>query len=168
MVMASHLDGINSLVPRWDPSNPTKYNYDPKNYNAADYAQFKEARAKFGQQQLKDERASLRETTKNLNKTINDFLKDEFKKQNESESKKNQLTRGQIKAAVAAGKTIWIDRPSTCFESVGFQKDSGAIATFWRGGDLTYTYPDVGIDEFLDGWASASSLGGFFNAEIRD
>jgi hypothetical protein len=163
-----HMDGINAL-PRWDPSNPTKYNYDPKNYNAADYAAFKQARQTFGEQQIKATAERNKQIMRDVNKTIKDKFNEEKKK---LASGQKQLTRGQIKSAVKAGKTIYADVASECFASLSFRadpdgdgQDGTAHAVFNKRdpGD-GYDY-DIDLDTFLE-WAS-DSLGQFFNAEIR-
>jgi len=60
---------------------------------------------------------------------------------------------------------------STCFESISWKAypdgdgtDGEVTATFWRGGDVVYTY-DLDRDSFID-WCE-SSWGGYFNAAIR-
>jgi len=61
-------------------------------------------------------------------------------------------------------ETLWADQDSDCFESLSW-RNGVATATFWHGGDLTYTYP-VDLETFLE-WANDDSLGGFFNDVIR-
>ena len=166
--MASHMDGINAL-PRWDPSNPTKYNYDPTNYNAADYAAFKEARQAFGQQQLKAATERNKQIMKGVNKTVKGKINEEKKK---LASGQKRLSLAQIKSAARAGKTIYADAASECFFSLSWRADpdgdgtdgtAHAVFNMRDPGD-GYDY-DVDLDTFLD-WTS-DSLGEFFNAEIR-
>ncbi len=158
--MASHTDGIDRL-PRWDPSNPTRYNYDSRSYDPQDYQAFKEARQKFGQQQLKAARARTKEVTKEVNKAIRDVTKGEVKKQAQKESP----SRSQINAAAKAGKKIYASQPSECFASLYWQanKDGGGTVTgeFYHGGSLIYS-GDMELDEFLD-FASSVSLGKWYN-----
>jgi ABC-type uncharacterized transport system substrate-binding protein len=153
--MASHMDGINAL-PRWDPSNPTKYSYDPTNYNAADYEAFKQARLAFGQQQMKATAARNEKIFKEANKVLRDAINNELKKQGP--------TRGEIQKAAKAGKRLIANTPSSCFASLEWHKGI-ATAEFYRGGQIVYDYP-MSLDEFLD-WAQDDSLGEYFNAEIR-
>ena len=167
--MASHMDGINAL-PRWDPSNPTKYNYDQFNYDPADYLAFKNARQAFGQQQLKSALTRSQQIIKDANKVISDKTKSEKQK---LASGQQRLTLDQIKAFGKAGKTIYADAASECFESLSWRADPDgdgtdgtAHAVFNKrdpGGGYDY---DVDLDTFLE-WTS-DSLGEFFNAEIRD
>jgi hypothetical protein len=167
--LPDHMAGMNSL-PRWDPSNPTAYRYDAANYNAADYAKFKEARQAFGQQQMKATAERNKQIFKDVNKTIKDKFNEEKKKLT---SGQKQLTRGEIKSAVKAGKKIYADRASECFYSLSWRADpdgdgtdgtAHAVFNHRDPGD-GYDY-DIDLDTFLD-WAS-DSLGQFFNAEIRD
>jgi hypothetical protein len=166
--LPDHMAGINAL-PRWDPTNPTTYNYDWRNYDAADYAKFKEARQASGQQQLKAAVARNKQIMKDVSKTINDKFTEEKKKLASGQKK---LTLGEIKKAAKAGKHIYADAASECFYSLSWHADPDgdgtdgtAHAVFNKRdpGD-GYDY-DVDLDTFLD-WAS-DSLGEFFNAEIR-
>ena len=155
--MPSHMDGINNL-PRWDPSNPTTYAYDSRNYDPQDYAEFKEARQKFGEQQLKAERARSEDVMKEVNKAIRDTI--------QGDNKKKGPTRGQVESAAKAGKTLYADGlSSSVFAALSWRKGV-ATAEFFRGGDLIYTY-EMSLSDFLD-WAEAESAGAFFNAKIRD
>jgi hypothetical protein len=166
--LPDHMAGINAL-PKWDPSNPTTYSYDSANYNAADYAKFKEARQAFGQQQLKAATERNKQIMKDASKAIKDKFNEEKKK---LASGQKRLSLAQIKAAVKAGKTIYADAASECFYSLSFRadrdgdgEDGTAHAVFNKRdpGD-GYDY-DVDLDTFLS-WSS-DSLGEFFNAEIR-
>jgi hypothetical protein len=166
--MASHMDGINAL-PRWDPSNPTKYSYDPKNYNAADYEAFKQARLAFGQQQMK----ATAERNKQIFKDVNKAIKDKFNAEKKKlASGQKRLTLDEIKSAAKAGKTIHADAASECFYSLSWRADPDGDGTDGvahaefnkRNPNGGYDY-DVDLDTFLE-WAS-DSLGEFFNAEIR-
>ena len=95
MSAPDHMAGINAL-PRWDPSNPTKYAYDPKNYNAADYEAFKQARQTFGQQQMKATAERNKQIMKDVNKTIKDKFNEEKKKLCKDRQKAvNQARRNQ-------------------------------------------------------------------------
>jgi hypothetical protein len=152
--MASHMDGINAL-PRWDPSNPTKYSYDPTNYNAADYQAFKEARLAFGKQQMKATAERNKQIMRDANKAIKDKINSELKKQGP--------TRGEIMKAAKAGKTLHANTPSVCFASVEWT-DGICTMEFARDGYVLDEPMD--ILDFLD-FAQAPSLGQFYNAEIR-
>jgi hypothetical protein len=168
MAQPDHMAGINAL-PRWDPSNPTKYSYDPKNYNPADYQAFKEARQKFGQQQIKATAERNKQIMRDVNKTIKDKFNEEKKK---LASGQKRLTLDQIKKAARGGKRIFADAASECFAELSWRADPDgdgtdgtAHAVFNKrdsGGGYDY---DVDLDTFLD-WCS-DSLGQFFNAEIR-
>ena len=151
----SHMSGIDAL-PRWNSANPTSYNYDPKNYSAADYQAFKEARAAFGQQQLKAELARNKQVMKEANKAIKQTISEEQKKQGP--------TRDEIQKAAKAGKTLYANMPSSCFASLSWHKGV-ATMEFYRGGAIVYDEP-MSLANFLD-WAAAESLGQYFNAEIR-
>jgi len=75
-------------------------------------------------------------------------------------------TRGELKKAAAAGKTLEVTRDSDCFASLEWT-DGIATAEFYRGGQIVYDYP-MSLDEFLE-WAQADEgLGEFFNASIRE
>lgn len=79
-----------------------------------------------------------------------------------SKSEKQAPTRKQLREAVAAGKILTADTPSTCFANLTYE-DGVAVAEFFHGG--TYEY-EMSLDDFIE-WAQADSLGQFFNAEIR-
>ena len=143
--MASHMDGINAL-PKWDRNNPTSYSYDPANYNAADYAAFKQARMDLRAKQFANAKAKLAQT---LDKANKDFEK--------------MVERDQAKAA-GKGATLHADLPSSVFASLSW-KDGVATAEFFRGGAITYDY-EMEKDDFLD-WALSDSLGKYFNEEVR-
>jgi hypothetical protein len=158
--VASHMDGINAL-PRWNPSNPTTYNYSPTNYNAADYAAFKEARLAFTQQRTNAAAERYKQVMKEASQAIKNKFNEEKKK---LASGKKRLTLDQIKTAAKAGKTIYADAASECFSELSW-RDGIAHAEFnKRNPDGGYDY-EVDLDTFLE-WAS-DSLGEFFNAEIR-
>lgn len=153
---ADHMAGINAL-PKWDPAKPTKYAYDPTNYNAADYATFKQARLDYQQQQQKLSAARNKQVMKDANKAIKDTISDQLKKQGPS--------RAELNTAAKAGKQLNANTPSTCFASLSWRKGV-ATAEFYHGSAITYDY-EMSLDEFLD-WAQDDSLGQYFNAEIRD
>jgi hypothetical protein len=78
---------------------------------------------------------------------------------------KHGPTRGEVEDAARQGKTLTATQPSDCFDSLTW-KNGVATAVFAKGGgEGTYEY-DVTLDEFLD-WAADSSLGGYFNLNIR-
>ena len=158
--MASHMDGLNSL-PRWDPSNPTTYSYNPQNYNPSDYAAFKEARQAFGKQQSKATAERNKQIFKEANKAINDKLKEEL------QPKTKAASRNQVKEWAKAGHTLYADIPSSCFEELKFIPDKDdpttgtVVGTFYRGGAITYDGP-LDLDDFLDA-TSGDSLGEWYN-----
>lgn len=158
--MASHMDGINSL-PRWDPSNPTKYNYDPSNYSAADYAEFKQAQLAAQTKQQAATRARSKQIMKEVNKAIADQLK-------EGRNGGKNASLAEVKAAAKAGKRLYANVPSDCFEELSWVADkddptTGTVTgTFYHGGALTYSGP-LDLDDFID--ACSGSLGEWYNAE---
>jgi hypothetical protein len=155
-----HMAGINGL-PKWDRSNPTSYSYDPTNYDASDYAEFKQARIDAQKEQLKASAARNKQIMKDASQAIQDTLTGEKKK---LASGQKRLSLDEIKAAGRAGKTIYADAASDCFYSLSW-KDGVAHAEFnKRNPDGGYDY-DVDLDTFLD-WTTGS-LGEFFNYEIR-
>jgi hypothetical protein len=150
--VASHLDGINQVVPRWNPDQLDKgYNYDPKNYDREDYARFKEARQQRDQaRQAKAER-DLAKATKDAGKVVSDRAREELGRN------------------VREGDVLSIDKPSTCFASVEWEATDNegngtCTGTFHRGGAKTYSGP-MTLDEFLD-WSDDESVGGFYNAQV--
>lgn len=158
MARPSHMAGMDAL-PKWDPNNlGAGYRYTPGNYDPQDYQRFKEARLAATERRAAASEKALKKTLADFQK----FLDNEVKNAGKAMGEKQGPTRRQIKDAVAAGKTLWADTPSTCFASLSYS-DGVAVAEFARGG--TYTYP-MELDEFLE-WAQADSLGEYFNAEIR-
>jgi hypothetical protein len=153
------MDGINAL-PRWDPSNPTKYAYDAKNYNAADYEAFKQARLAFTQQRTN----AAAERNKQVMKEANQAIKDKLKEEKQKGSGQKRLSLDQIKTAAKAGKTIWADAASECFAELSWRNGIAHAEFNKRNPDGGYDY-EVDLETFLE-WAS-DSLGEFFNAEIR-
>jgi hypothetical protein len=152
--LPDHMAGMNSL-PRWDPSNPTKYSYDPKNYNPADYAAFKEARQKFGQQQIKATAERNKQIMRDANKAIKDTINRELKKIGP--------TRGQILTAAKSGKRLVASTPSECFSEVSWSR---GVCTMEFARDGYVLEEPMDVEDFLD-FAQADSLGKFYNAEIR-
>lgn len=164
MAAPDHMAGINNL-PRWDASNPTTYRYDPKNYNAADYAQFKQARL---DQQTKQQ-AATRARSKQIAKEVNQTIKDAIKGGKKEANNKKGASRDQIKQWAKAGHVLYADVPSDCFQELKFIPDKDdpstgeVVGTFWHGGSLTYSGP-LDLDEFLD--ATSGSLGEWYNATL--
>jgi hypothetical protein len=150
--MASHMDGINKL-PRWDPSNPTKYNYDPTNYDAADYAKFKQARIDAQAKQQKATVNRSQQIIKEANKVIKDAINERLKNQGPS--------RDVFNAAAKAHKQLNANTPSTCFASLSW-RDGIVAGEFYRGGSVVYD-GEMTLDEFLD-FAQSDSLGEWYNA----
>ena len=151
--------GINAL-PRWDPSNPTTYRYDWKHYDPADYAAFKEARLAHNQKAMAEARARSKEVMKEVNRAIKEKLK-EAKQLN-----KNGASREQIEQWAKAGKRLYADVPSSCFEQLSWRADpdgdgtEGTVTgTFYHGGALTYSGP-LSLDEFME--ATSGSLGEWY------
>jgi len=154
--MASHLDGINSL-PRWDPNNPTKYNYDSRNYDAADYSKFKEARLDAQTKHQAATRARSKEVLKEANKAIRDKI---------AEGRRNgtkATSIDQLKKAARAGRHLYADVDSTCFEELWWVADpddptgqSGTITGLFNHSPGPYSGP-CDLDEFID--ACSGSLG---------
>ena len=157
----SHSAGIDAL-PRWDRANPVAYNYDPNSYSASDYAEFKKARLEYTQKQKAAADKSLKKTLSDFQKFLNNEVKNAGSGNSKSKSEKQAPTRKQLREAVAAGKILSADTPSTCFASLTYE-DGVAVAEFYHGG--TYEY-EMSLDDFIE-WAQADSLGQFFNAEIR-
>jgi hypothetical protein len=148
--MASHLDGINALVPKWDPSNLDRgYSYDPKNYDRADYAKFEAERAERDQaRQAKAER-DLAKAMKDAGKVVSDKVRDELGRN------------------IREGDVLSIDKPSTCFAVVDWEAiddEGNGVVTgeFHRGGAKIYSAP-MTLDEFLD-WSDDESVGSWYNA----
>jgi hypothetical protein len=148
--MASHLDGINALVPKWDPSNLDRgYSYDPKNYDRADYAKFEAERAERDQaRQAKAER-DLAKAMKDAGKVVSDKVRDELGRN------------------IREGDVLSIDKPSTCLAAVDWEAiddEGNGVVTgeFHRGGAKIYSAP-MTLDEFLD-WSDDESVGSWYNA----
>jgi hypothetical protein len=86
-------------------------------------------------------------------------------------SKQNELDH-LIASKMKKGQTLHgTGYDSSCFETISWKAYPGGdgqsgelTATFWRGGDLTYTF-DLDRDSFVD--MCSGSWGGYFNAEIR-
>jgi hypothetical protein len=158
-----HMSGINAL-PKWDPNNLSAgYRYDPTNYDRADYAKFKEARAtrdkaanKTSQKNLKDAQARFKTE---FSKAVKGKVGGELKK---------GPARDQINKAAKAGHVLEADQPSSAFSSVTWRATSAdgqegiVTGTFWRGGSLVYS-GEMSLDDFLDGFGSTDSLGGEYN-----
>jgi hypothetical protein len=154
MPLPDHMQGVENAVPKWDASNPTSYNYDPKNYDPADYAKFKEARREANlKRQAKAER-DLQKAMKDAAKAVNDKVKEELTK------------------AVQPGDVLTIDKPSTCFALVEWQAtgesddesddiEGVVTGTFHRGGKITYD-GQMMLTEFLD-WSADESVGSWYN-----
>jgi hypothetical protein len=159
--MPDHMKGIDSL-PKWDPSNPTKYNYVYGDYNPADYQAFKEARQKFGQQQMKATAKRNKQIMQEANKAIKDTINSELKKMGP--------TRGEIMKAAKAGKTLVATTPSECFSEVSWEAtdDEGqdGICTMEFARDGYLLDEPMSLEDYLD-FAQADSLGKFYNASIR-
>lgn len=105
---------INELVPRWDASNPTAYNYDWRNYNRADYQKFKEARA----QRDRERQAKAERDLKQTMKDVRDFIKE------------------KLPEDVRANYVPEWDGESECFADLEYDAEAGGVvATFHRGGE---------------------------------
>lgn len=158
--MASHMDGINSL-PRWDPSNPTTYNYDWRTYDRADYAKFKQARLDFIAKRDAG-KPSLEQAMKNLNQTIKQTIGDKLAEEMGEKKKKPNLS--EIRKAAKEGKMLSASLPSTCFSELTWQ-DGIATGTFINktAGDWSW---ECDLETFIE-WVQSGSLGEFFNEEIR-
>jgi hypothetical protein len=156
--------GRASSAPKWDQASPTKYAYDPKNYDPADYAKFKAARlaadpidknAKnpFGKKGTIAQKFNA-EFSKARTQAIVDKHLQEFR-----DKGKKHPSRAEIDTAARSGKTLTADVPSTCLASLSWHKGV-ATAEFYRGGEIVYDYP-MSLEEFLD-WSS-DSLGEYGN-----
>lgn len=155
--MASHMDGINKL-PRWDPNNPTKYNYDPSNYDRADYAAFKQARLAAQSKQSKTSFDQLsKKLSKGLQKSIQEIIKDKVR---EAPGRKTRKLRGGYLQADTSG--------SVCFDNLVYSKaDGGVFADFANPTVGTWFFP-MDEDEARDWFENAPDLGSYFNAFIRN
>jgi hypothetical protein len=151
-----HMKGIDSL-PKWNPANPTTYAYDPKHYDAADYAKFKAARLAAQNKQQKATAARSKQLTLELNKIMKDTIRDELKK-------RPGVTREQVKEQANKGKMLMADTPSECFESVFFQ-DGTCTCVFARDGYVWET--EMEVDEFLDLFGTGDSLGVAWNENFH-
>jgi hypothetical protein len=160
MSRPSHMQGIDSAVPKWDRSNPTKYSYDPMNYSASDYAEFSQARLDAQTKQQKKTAADAKRIAKENEKWLNDFLNKEAKK---LQTNKDKVDRDQVEAWVKAGYTLYADIPSSCFEELKFIPDKDdpstgtMVGTFYHGGSLTYS-GEADLFDFLDA-VEGGSLG---------
>jgi len=161
--MSGHMDGINNL-PRWDPNNPTKYNYDWKNYDPADYAAFKAAQSAHDKKAMAEAKARSKEVMKDVRKAIEEKLNEA--KQQQKQKQKEEVSRDQVHKWAKAGHVLYADVPSSAFQELKFIPDKDdpttgtVVGTFWRGGSLTYSGP-LDLDEFID--ATAGSLGQWYN-----
>jgi hypothetical protein len=146
-----HMKGINAL-PRWDPSNPTRYSYDPKNYNAADYATFKQARLDALEKKYPTaQRQNPFGRESKLNRTLDRDLQ---KRINQAVAK-----RAPKHATLNASGV-----DSACLESLTW-KDGVAHATFIKrdpGGGYFY---DMDRDTFIE-WVNSGSLGRWGNDNV--
>lgn len=152
--MASHLDGINSL-PRWDPNNPTKYAYDWRNYDASDYAAFKQARLDAEAKRAAAAKARSKEVLKEANKAIRDKIK-------ETKHGGKNASLAEVKSAAKAGKRLYANVDSTCFDELSWVADkdgdgtTGTITGWFHHSPGPYSGP-CDLDEFID--ACSGSLG---------
>ena len=162
MARPEHMRGIDNL--------PSMQRYNEA-YNEARYGSGRATRTIEEARALTKQLETLRTAAMrdkygpaNLTKTLNEQMKKETKRALNSQRGQQATSLSQIKKAAAQGKTLWADQDSDCFESLSW-RNGVATATFWHGGDLTYTYP-VDLETFLE-WANDDSLGGFFNDVIR-
>jgi len=161
--MASHMDGINAL-PKWDRSNPTTYSYDPANYSAADYAEFKQARLDAQTKRQAAAKARSKEVMKEVNQAIKDKLKEA------KQGTQKAVSRDQVKQWAKAGHTLYAAIPSSCFEELKFvpnkdDPETGEIVgTFYHGGSLTYSGP-ADLEDFMDAVAGGSLGEAYANAK---
>lgn len=158
MSAPDHMKGINAL-PKWDPSNPTKYTYDPANYDRTDYAKFKEAR-------VAHDKAARKESLKRLKAAQKQFAKD-FRQAVMDKTKEAARikgpTRTEIDNAVREGRTLVATIPSSCFSEV-YYEDGVCTAVFARDG---YVWEEeMPLDDFLD-LVAGPSIGQTWNAEFR-
>jgi hypothetical protein len=148
MPAPDHMKGLNAL-PRWDPSDPTKYNYDPKNYDPNDYAKFKQARAERDQQRQVKDKAVMKKALQNAAQAIHD-------KANEIQGKPKRP------------RPVEWAGDSECFADLEYSAaDGGVWATFNRGGQTPapYFYP-MSKAEARD-WFDDDSVGAYFNDAVR-
>lgn len=164
-----HMDGLNAL-PKWDRSNPKTYSYDPATYSAADYADFKQARLDAQAKQEKQTAALSKKISKDNQKALDDFVKDQKQKLSDKEG---GVDRDQIEQWAKSGKRMYADVASDCFAELSWKADPDdpttgtAHAEFVkRNPDGGYDYEDIDLDTWL-AWCS-DSLGEFFNAAIRE
>lgn len=134
-----HMAGINAAVPKWDPSNPDKYVYDPRQpYDRADYEKFRQARLARDQARNAKSAADLKKTMKD----VSGFLKDKAR----------------------PNRPLEWDGESSCFAALEYDPEAGGVwADFHRGG--TYFYP-MARAEALE-WFDDESAGGYFNDAVR-
>jgi hypothetical protein len=131
------------------------YNYDPRNYDRADYARFKEARQANDQKRQQKSERELAKALKDAAKVVSDKVREE------------------LGNSVKPGDVLTIDKPSACFKLVSWEAtgddddesdEINGVVTgeFHRGGALVYSGP-MTLDEFLD-WSADESVGGWYNA----
>lgn len=158
------MDGINAL-PKWDPSNPLTYRYDPSNYDRADYAKFKQARLDFIKKRDTG-KPSLEQAMKNLNRTIKQTIGDKIAEQ--VGLTKKQPTKSQMQKALANGGELHAVTPSDCFSDLyAIADDDGMVlvtAVFANPTRGEWQY-SMSLDDFLD-WAN-DDLGVAFNEWVR-
>jgi len=142
--------------------NLPKFNYDPKNYDPAAYAAFKQTQLAAQTTRQAQTAARSKALQKEIEKTLSDARKGAM------QSGKKAMSRDEVTKAAKSGKRLYADVPSDCFDELSWSsKDGGtAHAEFAkRNPDGGYDY-DCDLDTFL-AWCS-DSLGEFFNAEIRE
>jgi hypothetical protein len=157
--LPDHMRGINAL--------PSVQAYNAAVAAARPAATMDEARA--ASKQLESLRLqAMRDKNKLTGKDILGSM--DLSKQIKQESRKHTpgtkaTSLDQIKKAAKAGKTIWADQNSDCFESLSWSQGVAHAVFNKRDPGDGYDY-DMPLEDFLD-WVSDGSLGEFFNAEIR-
>jgi hypothetical protein len=150
-------DRINELVPRWDESRPTKYNYDPNvPYDRADYERFRKARQEYDQKRQKQAERELRDAMKDVSRAIMEKMDEELEKV------------GIPREAREGGGVLEVDcADSKCFSSVTWEPDeddpeTGVVTGVFRRDNSEYS-GDMLLEDFLD-FAADSSPGGYYNS----
>lgn len=148
----------------WDPQNLSAgYKYDPKNYDPADYARFKEARQARDQQSYATAKNSFDQLTERLNSELQKAVDDAIKKA-------TAPTEDEVRQAAKQGALLSFNGDSTCFASLTYEDDgsdsgTGTVTATFTNGYGPYTAP-LDLDTFLE-WCSGSA-GIFYNSELRD
>src|SRR4051794_2244033 len=107
-----HMSGINAL--------PTKFVYDPKNYDREAYSRFKEARAAADKARVEKSQRDFAKVMKDVSKVVSD--------------KRNE----EIANEIQPGDVLIAERESTCFSHLQWEAteemdDDGEIAGIVTG-----------------------------------